>query len=115
MWRTAPLLLLLWLVLDHFSMIILIRFCVFLVRVDHFSMINWITFRLTNTNMAEIALSALAKQCLDRRIPTIEELQRQVYAWVQRRNQNPVPIRWQFTPAMARDKFQRFYPKLSKL
>ena len=66
-------------------------------------------------NMAEIALSALAKQCLDRRIPTIEELQRQVYAWVQRRNQNPVPIRWQFTPAMARDKFQRFYPKLSKL
>jgi hypothetical protein len=66
-------------------------------------------------NMAEIQLSVLSKQCLKRRIPTMDELERQVMAWVQQRNQNPVPIRWQFTPEMARDKFQRFYPNLSEL
>lgn len=65
-------------------------------------------------NMAEIALSALSRQCLDRRIPSIEELEREVLAWVQQRNLNPVPIQWQFTPEMARHKFQRFYPKLSE-
>ena len=64
-------------------------------------------------NMAEIALSALSTQCLDRRIPTIAELTSEVMAWVQHRNQNPVPIRWQFSPEMARVKFQRFYPNLS--
>lgn len=64
-------------------------------------------------NMAEIALSALSKQCLDRRIPTIEALTHEVMAWVHQRNQNPVPIRWQFSPEMARVKFQRFYPNSS--
>lgn len=64
-------------------------------------------------NMAEIGLSALSKQCLDRRIPTIEELEREVIAWVKQRNDNPLPIHWQFTPAMARNTFKRFYPKLA--
>lgn len=64
-------------------------------------------------NMAEIGLSSLSKQCLDRRIPTMEELEREVMAWVQQRNHDPVPINWQFTPEMARSKFQRFYPKLA--
>ena len=66
-------------------------------------------------NMAEIELSILANQCLDRRIPSMTELEREVVAWVQQRNQKPVPIRWQFTPHMARGKFKRFYPKPSKL
>lgn len=66
-------------------------------------------------NMAEIQLSVLSRQCLNRRIPSMDELAREVIAWVQQRNENPVPIHWQFTPEMARDKFKRFYPKLSKL
>jgi hypothetical protein len=66
-------------------------------------------------NMAEIQLSVLAKQCLKRRIPTIDALAHEVMTWVWLRNQNPVPICWQFTPDMARAKFQRFYPKLSEL
>ena len=65
--------------------------------------------------MAEIQLSVLAKQCLKRRIPTIDALTHEVMTWVRLRNQNPVPIHWQFTPEMARDKFQRFYPKLAEL
>ena len=66
-------------------------------------------------NMAEIQLSVLAKQCLKRRIPAFDTLEHEVMSWVQQRNQNPVPICWQFTPAMARQKFQRFYPKLAEL
>ena len=66
-------------------------------------------------NMAEIQLSVLAKQCLNRRIPTVDVLTHEVMTWGRLRNQHPVPIHWQFTPDMARDKFQRFYPKLSEL
>lgn len=66
-------------------------------------------------NMAEIALSILSKQCLNRRISSMAELKREVSAWVEQRNLNPTPIRWQFTPKMARDKFKRFYPIPSKL
>jgi hypothetical protein len=66
-------------------------------------------------NMAEIELSILSKQCLARRIPSLEQLKREVLAWVQQRNLHPVPIRWQFTPELARQKFKRFYPKPSKL
>jgi hypothetical protein len=64
-------------------------------------------------NMAEIELSVLAKQCLDRRIPLMAQLQYEVAAWVQRRNAQHATIHWQFTPEMARDKFSRFYPNLS--
>lgn len=66
-------------------------------------------------NMAEIELSILAKQCLDRRIPAIELLTHQVLAWVQQRNVHPAPIQWQFTPEIARIKFNRFYPIPSNL
>lgn len=66
-------------------------------------------------NMAEIELSILSKQCLDRRIPDMQSLTREVLAWVQRRNQHPVPIRWQFTPEIARNKFKKFYPIPSTL
>lgn len=66
-------------------------------------------------NMAEIELSILAKQSLDRRIPSIARLEAEVMAWVRQRNAHPVPIRWQFTPELARQKFKRFYPNPSKL
>jgi len=64
-------------------------------------------------NMAEIQLSILAKQCLDRRIPALAPLEQEVVAWVTQRNQQPVPIQWQFTPELARLKFKRFYPNLA--
>lgn len=66
-------------------------------------------------NMAEIQLSVLSKQSLNRRIPTFDELKREVLAWVRQRNLNPVPIRWQFTPELAREKFKKFYPNPAKL
>ncbi len=61
-------------------------------------------------NMAEIELSVLARQCLDRRIESKEELKREVAAWEDERNGQGVVIRWQFTTADARIKLHRLYP-----
>jgi hypothetical protein len=60
--------------------------------------------------MAEIELSVLARQCLDRRIGTREELEREVGAWERERNERGVPVRWRFTTADARIKLRRLYP-----
>lgn len=60
-------------------------------------------------NMAEIELSALSKQCLDRRIAEIRTLTSQVNSWTKRRNRLKVAIRWNFTKNDAREKFNRFY------
>lgn len=61
-------------------------------------------------NMAEIELSALARQCLDRRIPDAETLTREVAAWERRRNAAGVKAEWQFTTADARVKLKNLYP-----
>jgi transposase len=61
-------------------------------------------------NMAEIELAALSKQCLGRRIASVEELEREVSAWQQERNERGVEARWQFTTAKARVKLHRLYP-----
>jgi hypothetical protein len=61
-------------------------------------------------NMAEIELSVLARQCLDRRIPDAETLKREVAAWERRRNEAAVKANWQFTTADARVKLKKLYP-----
>jgi DDE superfamily endonuclease len=61
-------------------------------------------------NMAEIELSVLSRQCLDRRISTMEELRNETRAWQQRRNATSKTIDWQFTTADARIKLKRLYP-----
>lgn len=63
-------------------------------------------------NMAEIELSVLARQCLDRRIETREELEREVAAWEGDRNERMVEVVWQFTTADARIKLRRLYPAI---
>ena len=63
-------------------------------------------------NVAEIELSVLARQCLDRRIASAEELRREVGAWEAERNERAVEVRWRFTTAEARIKLHRLYPSL---
>jgi hypothetical protein len=63
-------------------------------------------------NMAEIELSALARQCLSRRMGTVEELDREVQAWQQRRNEEAITVNWRLTTADARIKLKRLYPSL---
>ncbi len=63
-------------------------------------------------NVAEIELSVLARQCLDRRIEEAGELRREVGAWEDDRNERAVEVRWRFTTADARIKLRRLYPVL---
>jgi len=63
-------------------------------------------------NMAEIELSVLKGQCLDRRIPDMTTMQTQVAAWERDRNSTARKIVWQFTTPDARIKLKRLYPKL---
>jgi hypothetical protein len=63
-------------------------------------------------NVAECELSVLARQCLDRRIPDLDTLKREVAAWERARNAAVVKIDWQFTTADARIKLKRLYPSV---
>jgi transposase len=66
-------------------------------------------------NMAEIELSVLSRQCLDRRIGKRAELEEEVAAWQTKRNGRLVRIRWRFTTADARIKLHRLYPSLEEI
>jgi DDE superfamily endonuclease len=61
-------------------------------------------------DMAEIELAVLNGQCLDRRIPDIASVRREVAAWERRRNTAKATIDWRFTAAEARTTLGRVYP-----
>lgn len=63
-------------------------------------------------DIAEIELSALARQCLDRRIPDQATLIREVAAWERERNAAQVAVHWHFTTADARIKLKHLYPSV---
>jgi hypothetical protein len=63
-------------------------------------------------NIAEIELSALNSQCLQRRISSIEVMRNEIAAWQKHRNNRGAPINWHFTTHDARIKLTRLYPKL---
>jgi len=63
-------------------------------------------------NMAEIELSALNSQCLDRRIPDLLTLQSHIAAWENDRNNRQSRINWHFSATDARTKLRHLYPKL---
>jgi len=63
-------------------------------------------------DVAEIELSVLARQCLDRRIPDAPTLAREVQSWEQARNAAAVKVDWQFTIADARIKLRKLYPTI---
>lgn len=63
-------------------------------------------------NMAEIELSILVRQCLDRRIPDLAALTQQVTAWEERRNAHGSTVDWRFTTADARIRLRHLYPSI---
>lgn len=65
-------------------------------------------------NVAEIELGILNRQCLDRRIGTIDELKQEVRAWQRSRNNACGTVDWQFTTADARIKLKRLYPSFKQ-
>jgi hypothetical protein len=62
-------------------------------------------------NIAENELSALTRQCLSRRIGTIENMASEVAAWDQARNRNGIRVNWRFSIEQARTKLHRVYPQ----
>jgi hypothetical protein len=65
-------------------------------------------------NMAELEVSVLARQCLDRRIPDLATLRAEVAAWEADRNAMAVRVDWQFTTDDARVKLKRLCPVLEQ-
>ena len=63
-------------------------------------------------NMAELEISAMSRQCLGRRIGSIETMDREVQSWVTQRNKEKATVHWQFTTSDARIKLQHLYPKI---
>jgi hypothetical protein len=63
-------------------------------------------------NMAEIELSVLSQHPLSLRISDQAELERQVQAWQQKRNQKAVTVDWRFTTEDARIKLKHLYPAI---
>jgi hypothetical protein len=63
-------------------------------------------------NVAEIELSVLSRQCLDRRMESMQRLQSECGSWNVRRNASQKGIDWQFTTDDARIKLKRLYPQV---
>lgn len=63
-------------------------------------------------NIAENELSVLSRQCLSRRIGTIDQLKSEVAAWEAPRNEEQVRVQWRLTIDQARIKLHKVYPKI---
>ncbi|NEP29595.1 MAG: hypothetical protein F6K49_49715 [Moorea sp. SIO3I6] len=64
-------------------------------------------------NMVEMELSVLSSPSLNRRIPDLETMKREITAWEQERNEQKATVNWRFTNQNARVKLERLYPKLN--
>lgn len=62
-------------------------------------------------NMAEIELSVISRQCLQRRIDSLEKLASEAQAWAKDRNARKQGVTWCFTTKDARRKLERLYAK----
>jgi DDE superfamily endonuclease len=60
-------------------------------------------------NMIECEFSVVTRQCLNRRIPTIKQLEKEVLAIIKKRNEKKIKINWQFSIKSARNKLNRHY------
>ena len=64
--------------------------------------------------MIEIEFSAISRLCLNRRIPSQDELEKEVLAIVKERSDKQVKINWQFSLETAREKLNRHYQKVNE-
>ena len=64
-------------------------------------------------NVAEILLNILTKQCLKRRLDSLDSVSEELDKWVRIRNSEPTKIDWQFRTADARIKLKRLYPDIN--
>jgi hypothetical protein len=62
-------------------------------------------------NVAEIELSALARQCLDRRLGSAAAMRAEVASWAADRNATQTRVRWRLTTNQARIRLRHLYPQ----
>ena len=65
-------------------------------------------------NVAEVELNVMTRQCLNRRIDSLEILHDEVAAWQASRDRIQAKVNWQFTTDDARVKLKRLYPTLDE-
>jgi DDE superfamily endonuclease len=65
-------------------------------------------------NMAEIEISVLVRQCLERRLPDKETLRREAKAWQGERNRKGASVNWRFRTEDARIKLRSLYPSVKE-
>ena len=65
-------------------------------------------------NVAEVELNVMTRQCLNRRIASLEVLRDEVAAWQADRDRIQSKVNWQFTTDDARVKLKRLYPTLDE-
>jgi len=63
-------------------------------------------------DMAELEIGIMSRQCLGRRIPTLDKMNSEVQAWATQRNNQKVTVHWHFTTADARIKLRHLYPRI---
>jgi hypothetical protein len=63
-------------------------------------------------NIAEIELSALTRQCLDRPIADLDVLNTELAAWQATTNTDQRQVNWHFTTSDARTRLRHLYPEL---
>jgi hypothetical protein len=63
-------------------------------------------------NMAELEISVMSRQCLGRRIASLDKMAGEVQAWVAQRNREKKTVHWQFTTDDARIKLRHLYPRI---
>ncbi len=66
-------------------------------------------------NMIECEFSVISRQCLDRRIATMEHLRSEVLALLQDRSAKAIKIHWQFSIQAARSKFNRHSTRVNEV
>jgi hypothetical protein len=62
--------------------------------------------------MVEVELSVLVRQCLKRRLPDTQALEREAGAWCEERNRLGTSVDWRFTTEDARSKLRKLYPSI---
>ena len=65
-------------------------------------------------DIAEIGINIMTRECLNRRIGNLENLQTELKAWNEKYNADPTPISWQFQAKDSRTKLKRLYPDIDK-
>jgi hypothetical protein len=63
-------------------------------------------------NVAEIELSVLTMQCLNRRIGGLNILRKEISAWEKLRNNSQKSVDWHFSTTNARGKLKSLYPNV---